>query len=93
MAVDYRGMEEFEMLNALGDDASKWAEAFMQFKEGWDKRGQKIDFDLMITWFSCAIETGHDVRTRADLESMGLGSPDPKYLGPTLLPANPQEGT
>lgn len=43
-----------EMLAFLGDDARKWARAFVHFHGG--------DEDLMVTWFANAIETAEEHR-------------------------------
>jgi hypothetical protein len=59
--IDYTKMKGPEMLNALGDDASKWAKAFCQHAK---KLGhQDIDEGWMIVWFANAIEHSFDVRT------------------------------
>ena len=59
--MDYTALSEPEMLEALGDDASKWAEAFCQFAR---TNGHTIDEAWMITWFANAIEHSHHVRSR-----------------------------
>lgn len=57
--IDYTAMSGPQMLAACRDDASKWADAFMQHVA---KHGTP-DRDMMIGWFANAIEHSHDVRT------------------------------
>jgi hypothetical protein len=59
---DYTKMGNGELLDALGDDAYKWATAFCQIKKkmGWSPKD--IDHSLMIAWFANAIETACRVR-------------------------------
>lgn len=59
---DYTALEGGDILQALGDDASKWAEAYCQhaIKFGFDRN----DREIMVTWFANAIEHSHDVRMR-----------------------------
>jgi hypothetical protein len=70
-AVDYAAMSGPDMLNALGDDASKWAAAFCQIAF---TLGLVIDEGWMIGWFANAIEHSSLVREqraashRAELE-------------------------
>ena len=56
---DYTAMESGEMLTALGDDAGKWATAFMQVLE---KRGGAFDWADMMGWFANAIEHSYALR-------------------------------
>ncbi len=49
------------LLGKMGTDATKWAEEFC-------KRFPDNDEDTMLTWFSCAIETGRDAAGAADLD-------------------------
>ena len=58
---DYTAMQPGEMLDAVRDDASKWAAAFCQTAR---KLGYTIDEGWMIGWFANAIEHSHAVRTR-----------------------------
>lgn len=63
---DYTAMKPGDMLSAVGDDASKWATAFIQTAELLGHRG--IDEGWMIGWFANAIEQSHSVRmSRAGL--------------------------
>jgi hypothetical protein len=52
---DYTEMQAGDMLQAVGDDAVKWAKAFCQIIPGADEA-------LMIAWFANAIEHSSDVR-------------------------------
>ena len=47
-----------DMLHALGDDAGKWAEAFLQYHPNAD-----LDESDLISWFANAIEHSFDIRT------------------------------
>jgi len=55
--TDYTKMNGGEMLQELGDDAMKWADAFVQIN------GDAIAHDVLFGWFANAIEHSHDVRT------------------------------
>jgi hypothetical protein len=69
---DYTVMKDGDLLEALGDDASKWAEAFCQIKASARWSADDIDRDLMIAWFANAIEHSHDVRrNRAEKAAKG----------------------
>lgn len=58
--IDYTKMTDGELVNELGDDASKWAAAFCQYA---DKKGIKgIEEGWMLAWFASAIEHSTDVR-------------------------------
>lgn len=59
---DYTVMMDRELLNALGDDASKWAIAFRQtaLKLGYSD----MDEGWLVGWFANAIEHSDDVRRR-----------------------------
>lgn len=60
-AVDYTAMGAAEMLDAMRDDATKWAAAFCQAAK---KLGYgQIDEDWMVVWFANAIEHSHALRT------------------------------
>jgi hypothetical protein len=60
--IDYTAMTSSDLLQALGDDAGKWAAAFVQHAA---KLGYlSIDEFWMIGWFSNAIEHSSDVRHR-----------------------------
>lgn len=61
-APDYVGMTGPQLLEALGDDASKWAAAFCQHAKTFNH--SDIDEGWMISWFANAIEHSHDVRGR-----------------------------
>ena len=56
----YRDMDSGELVNALGDDASKWAEAFQEIVVD---QGLEINEGLMIGWFANAIEGSYSART------------------------------
>jgi hypothetical protein len=57
---DYVGLLPGDLLSELGDDASKWAAAFIQIA---DKIGRdQIDRSLMLAWFASAIEHSTTVR-------------------------------
>lgn len=61
--VDYVGMQSGDLLKALGDDASRWAEAFVQHARRIRDRGDNIlDEGWLTTWFANAIEHSSDVR-------------------------------
>ena len=62
-SVNYTKLSSTELLQACGDDASKWAEAFMQINiSGDSKKRDNIDFGVMVGWFANAIEHSCDVR-------------------------------
>ena len=63
-APDYLAMSAGAMLQAVGDDASKWATAFCQIaaKLGVTQKGAPIDEAWMIGWFANAIEHSSAVR-------------------------------
>lgn len=52
---NYQAMSPGDMLEAVGDDAHKWAQAFCQ-------QFPAIDAGTMIGWFANAIEHSGDVR-------------------------------
>lgn len=62
--IDYTAMDAGKLLEALGDDASKWGAAFMQHVA---KNVDDLCEDTMRGWFANAIETAHDKRTNAKL--------------------------
>jgi len=62
----YTHFEGPELLEELGDDASKWAEAFMQLTEG-----KTVNYGLMLGWFANAIEHSTDVRKWKKKEEEG----------------------
>jgi hypothetical protein len=53
--VSYAAMEAGDFLQALGDDAQKWSDAFAE-------QYPEIDRGVMIGWFANAIEHSSDVR-------------------------------
>jgi hypothetical protein len=53
--TSYMNMQAGDMLQALGDDASKWADAFRELHP-------EIDHETMFGWFANAIEHSSDVR-------------------------------
>lgn len=58
---DYTAMDAPTMLAEMGDDAQKWAAAFVQTAEKLGHTG--IDEGWMIGWFANAIEHSHAVRS------------------------------
>lgn len=58
---DYKGMENYKMLDALADNAYNWATAYCQFFP-------EADHGTMISWFANAIETAHAHRMRLMVE-------------------------
>lgn len=56
--VDYTAMASHELIHACGDDAQKWAKAFMQAQA---KHGP-FDEGTVLGWFANAIEHSGDVR-------------------------------
>lgn len=64
--ADYTLLDGPAFLEALGDDAMKWAMAFCQImhKQKWE-----IDESLMVSWFANAIEHSSDVRARRALSA------------------------
>lgn len=55
--MNYKELDAPEFLSAVGTDASKWAEAFMQINGA---RLADIDESTMIGWFANAIMAMHD---------------------------------
>lgn len=53
-------MNAADFLNSLGDDAEKWAKAFIE-----QFNGHPLDEDMVRSWFANAIEHSYDIRTRA----------------------------
>jgi len=72
---NYAAMGGPELIQALDDDATKWATAFCQLNPG-------IDHGLMVTWFANCIERSHEVRT---------GRAQPFTDFPASGPATPAE--
>ena len=62
VAPDYTAMDAATLLDALGDDASRWAAAFRQtaIRIGYSD----MDEGWLIGWFANAIEHSSDVRER-----------------------------
>jgi hypothetical protein len=58
--TDYTKLESHKMVEALGDDAAKWAAAFKQHAEKLGHEG--VDEGWLIGWFANAIEHSSDVR-------------------------------
>lgn len=56
-ATDYTRLVGSELNKVCGDDAQKWAEAFVQICK------DPSDVDLVFGWFANAIETACDQRT------------------------------
>lgn len=72
---DYAKMDAPDMLQALGDDAAKWAAAFRQtaLRLGYSD----MDEGWLIGWFANAIEHSTDVRRwRRETTSTGLSDTD-----------------
>lgn len=70
---DYLSMEGGDLLNFMGDNAYRWAEAFCQIKaaKGWT--AEEINEDLMVGWFANAILRGQDEqRWRIERAARGL---------------------
>jgi hypothetical protein len=55
MTISYLDMQAGDMLTALGDDAMKWAEAFVQRFPG-------LPVEDVYGWFASAIENSWDLR-------------------------------
>lgn len=51
--TNYIGLSEPDLLEALGTDAKKWADAFHQMYP-------EFSHGLMLTWFSNALIAGHN---------------------------------
>lgn len=64
--ADYKNMEPGKFLQAVGTDAYKWADAFMQI---WGDKLQEVSHGLMIGWFANAMVTQHDKAT-AEIERL-----------------------
>jgi hypothetical protein len=60
VVTDYASMPEHKMLDAMSDDASRWAAAFCQIAK---KQGHDLDEGWMLGWFANAIEHSTMVRT------------------------------
>ncbi len=58
---DYLDMDLQEMLQTMGIDGMKWANAFM---ECWSQRLAQVDHNLMLSWFCNAIMAGYDEAMR-----------------------------
>lgn len=58
MTIDYKAMPSHEMVQACGQDAHKWAQAFCQF---YPPGSQAPDLELVIGWFANAMMTMWDV--------------------------------
>jgi hypothetical protein len=58
-SIDYTTMSTRDMLDAVRDDASKWATAFCQYAK---IQGFDIDEGWMIGWFANAIEHASTIR-------------------------------
>lgn len=54
---DYTTMQGADMLQEVGDDATKWADAFMQMNPDCT-----VPQDVMVGWFANAIEHSTDIR-------------------------------
>lgn len=58
----YEAMSEAQIIDHCGDDAHRWAEAFMEIQGALP--AEQIDLDTMRGWFANAIEAAIDVRQR-----------------------------
>lgn len=75
VAANYADMDDPALLEALGDDAYKWAEAFCQIKAKMGWAPDDIDEGLMVGWFANAIENSTQVRQqRAEAAMRGATS-------------------
>lgn len=54
--TEYTKLQAGDMLQAVGDDAVKWADAFLEVVPGADR-------ELMVGWFANAIENAWSLRT------------------------------
>ncbi len=66
----YAEMSAPELLQAVADDAGKWADAFVEIVL---KGGVEIDQALMIGWFANAIESSYDLRRRRTIDPASAG--------------------
>lgn len=69
---DYKSMQSGELLNAVGMDGQKWAEAFCQYFP-------EHDLGLMGTWFANACMAGYDEaqrRAKPEIEKLEVTSAD-----------------
>ena len=57
----YKEMKTSEMYAALCDNASNWADAFMEIMEN-----EKPTRGIMLTWFANAIEVSWDYRKKKE---------------------------
>lgn len=57
----YAHLEDWKLLEELGDDARKWAEAFCEIVR--ENKIDPLDVDFMTGWFANAIEHSSDTRT------------------------------
>jgi hypothetical protein len=55
--MTYRELSSGKMLEAVGDDAVKWADAFLEHNPDC-----RTDHDVLVGWFANAIENSTDVR-------------------------------
>jgi hypothetical protein len=53
----YKEMPSYKMIQVLGDDAAKWAAAFLEYFPNCG-----VDEGTLIGWFANAIEHSSDVR-------------------------------
>jgi len=61
-AIDYKNLDCGDFLKAVGTDAYKWADAFMQL---WGAKLSEVDHGLMIGWFANAIMAQYDESRKA----------------------------
>jgi hypothetical protein len=72
--TDYTALTGPQLLEALGDDASKWAEAMQQHNEiSAVRKGRADEVAFMLTWFANAIEHSSEVRKQREAEEAARG--------------------
>lgn len=76
---DYKAMEPGDMLEALADDAHKWATAYCQFNP-------EANHCLMTTWFANAIETACDHRMWRLAGQLTTRFPEVRNATPEIRP-------
>lgn len=73
MTQDYTKLTEPQLLEALGDDAQKWAEAFKQHADAARSNfDDPYDVGWMTSWFANAIEHSNRVRERSHDEDLKM---------------------
>lgn len=78
--MTFTEMDSVAMLNAMGDDAYRWADAFMELT-----KDKPVDHALMVAWFANSIEHSSDVRRwRREKEQPAIDAQLAGYLSATL---------